>query len=59
MLNRTFSIDKNRELSPLEARLGSIRRRLKDPLEGRAFPTQLRVSHRITFLLQGKLFCGE
>ncbi|KAG9238091.1 hypothetical protein BJ875DRAFT_492718 [Amylocarpus encephaloides] len=35
MLNLTFSREKNRELSSLEARVGSIRRRLIDPLRRR------------------------
>ena len=32
MPNRIFSLEKNRELSPSEAWVGSIRRRLSDPL---------------------------
>jgi hypothetical protein len=32
MLNRTFSVEKGREISPFEAQIGSIKRRLVDPL---------------------------
>ena len=61
MLNRTFSIDKNRELLPLEARIGSIRWMLTNSLgrrnsrEGRAFSATLRVGNRLMVLLQVKL----
>ena len=51
MPNLTFSREKNRELSQFEARVGSFRRRLSDPLGRkqqvtRAFPP--RVSDPLT-----------
>ena len=59
MLNRTFSIKKDRELSSVEARIGSL---LTDPLgrrgSGKALPTTLRLSNARTVCLQVKL-CHE
>jgi hypothetical protein len=60
MRNRTFSITKDRELSSLEGRIGSIKRRLRNPLGRRslkvqAIPTTLRVSIYFIAFLQVKL----
>jgi len=65
MVNLTFSQEKEREISSLEARVGSIKRRFKDPLGrrnsvgSRALPTPLRVSDPLVIHLRVMLYNGH